>query len=80
MGIFDFILDPQELIYKTNASAYDGQTFEEGATLFFKRSDGEVLENYSSTSDAVTITNMGSTPIDVSITAGIKFRPKKNLP
>lgn len=79
VGIFDFILDPQELIYKTNASAYDGQTFEEGATLFFKRSDGEVLENYSSTSDAVTITNTGSTPIDVAITAGITVQAKEEF-
>lgn len=76
IGIFDFILDPQELIYKTNASAYDGQTFEEGATLFFKRSDGEVPEDYSSTSDAVTISNTGSVPIDVVITAGITVEGK----
>lgn len=72
VGIFDFILDPQELIYQTDASAYEGQTFEEGATVFFKRSDGESLEDYNSTSDAVTISNTGSAPIDVVITAGIK--------
>lgn len=71
VGIFDFILDPQELIYKTNASAYEGKLFEEGATLFFKRTEGEALVDYSSTSDAVTITNKGEAPIDVVITAGI---------
>ncbi|MEH2956636.1 hypothetical protein [Candidatus Merdisoma sp. JLR.KK006] len=76
IGIFDFILDPQELINKTNASAYDGQIFEEGATLFFKRSDSEALVDYSSTSDAVTITNNGSVPIDVVITAGITVLAK----
>lgn len=71
VGIFDFILDPQELIYKTNAAAYEGKLFEEGATLFFKRTEGEALVDYSSTSDAVTITNKGEAPIDVVITAGI---------
>lgn len=71
--IFDFILDPQELINKTNASAYvyEGKSFEEGATLFFKRSEDESVTDYSSTSDAVTITNKGSAPIDVVITASI---------
>jgi hypothetical protein len=71
VGIFDFILDPQELIYKTNAAAYEGKLFEEGATLFFKRMEGEALVDYSSTSDAVTITNKGEAPIDVVIAAGI---------
>lgn len=71
VGIFDFILDPQELINKTNAAAYEGKIFEEGATLFFKRSESESLVDYSSTSDAVTITNNGSTPVDIVITADI---------
>lgn len=71
VGIFDFILDPQELISKTNASAYDGKLFEEGATLFFKRSEGESLVDYSSTSDAVIIVNRGLVPVNVVITAGI---------
>lgn len=70
-GIFDFILDPQELISQTNASAYEGKTFEEGATLFFRRTDGEVEEDYSSTSDAVTITNHGPVPIEAVVTASI---------
>lgn len=76
--IFDFILDPQELINKTNASVsvYGGKSFEEGATLFFKRSEDESIADYSSTSDAVTITNKGTTPIDVVITAGITVTAK----
>ena len=74
--IFDFLLDPQELIYKTNASAYEGKLFEEGATLFFKRTEGESLVDYSSTSDAVTITNKGLTPVDVVITAGITVQAR----
>lgn len=71
VGIYDFIMDPQELICKTNPSVYEGKTFEEGATLFFKRSESDALVDYSSTSDAVTITNKGPVPVDVVITAGI---------
>lgn len=71
VGIFDFILDPQELINKTNASPYDGKIFEEGATLFFKRSEDEALVDYSSISDAVTIVNKGDTSVDIVITASI---------
>lgn len=64
---FDFIIDPQGLINKTNGAAYNGKTFEENSTLFFKRTDGKVKEDYSNTSDVMTITNMGSKDIDVSL-------------
>lgn len=64
---FDFIIDPQGLINKTNGAAYDGKTFEENSTLFFKRTDGGAGVDYSSTSDVITITNMGSNDIDVSL-------------
>ncbi len=69
--IFDFIMDPQELISKTEAAAYDGSRFEEGATLFFKRSDGESDEEYSSFSDVVRIMNAGTAAVNVSLTAYI---------
>lgn len=68
---FDFIIDPQRLINKTNGAAYEGKTFEENSTLFFKRTDGKVSEDYSSTSDVITITNMGSNAIDVSLNISI---------
>lgn len=64
---FDFIIDPQGLINKTKGAAYEGKTFEENSTLFFKRTDGKVREDYSSTSDVITITNKGSKAIDVSL-------------
>ncbi len=66
-GIFDFILDPQSLIDKTDAAAYNGRKFEHGSTLFFKRTDGKVKEDYSSASDFVTIVNKSSVPVDVSL-------------
>lgn len=66
-GIFDFILDPQGLINETKAAAYNGQTFEKGSTVFFRRMDGEAEEDYSSRSDAVTITNKSSMAVEVSL-------------
>lgn len=69
--VFDFIMDPQRLIEKTEAAAYDGSLFEEGATLFFKRSDGRTDREYSSSSDALTITNTGSQPVEVTLYASV---------
>lgn len=69
--VFDFIIDPQGLINKTNGAAYKGKKFEEDCTLFFKRSDGGVEEDYSSTSDAITITNKGSVAVKVSLNVSI---------
>ncbi len=71
VDFFDFILDPQELIYKTNAAAYGGKKFEEGATLFFQRFDGKAEEDYTSDSDAVLIANKGNGPVDVEVNASI---------
>lgn len=65
--MFNFIIDPQGLINKTEGAAYDGKSFEEGGTLFFERKDGDVKEDYSSTSDAITIENRSSMAIDVSV-------------
>lgn len=67
--VFDFIMDPQKLIEKTEAAAYDGGLFEEGATLFFRRSDGKTDKEYSSSSDALTIVNKGRLPVEVTLDA-----------
>jgi len=69
--VFDFIIDPQQLIQKTGAAAYNGSRFEEDATLFFKRSDGKAETEYSSSSDALTIVNQGETDITVILSASI---------
>ncbi len=70
-GIFDFVLDPQKLIEETNAAAYGGKTFEKGATVFFHRSDGHTAEEYSSSSDHVTIINRSTVPVDVEVDISI---------
>lgn len=64
---FDFIIDPLELINQTDGARYGGKSFEKGSTLFFRRTDGEAKEDYSSTSNPITITNKGSVPVDVSL-------------
>ncbi len=66
---FDFIMDPQQLITKTEAAAYGGSLFEEGATLFFRRSDGKSETEYSSYSDEVRIINAGTSAVNVSLSA-----------
>ena len=68
-SVFDFILDPQELIYRTNAARYGGGTVEEGATLLFRNSEGEY--DFSRYSDWMTITNQSTVSVLVTITAQI---------
>ncbi len=65
---YNFILDPQELIKATDAANYTGLTkanFEDGATVFFKNSDSK----YSSKSNALTATNLGSVDADITVEA-----------
>lgn len=66
-GVFDFIMDPQSLINETDAAAYDGLTFEEDSTVFFRRLDEGAEEDYSSMSDAVKIVNKSSMAVDVTL-------------
>lgn len=68
-SVFDFILDPQELIYRTNAARYGGGTVEEGATLLFRNSEGEY--DFSRYSDWMTITNQSTVSVLVTVTAQI---------
>lgn len=68
---FDFIMDPQELISRTDAAAYGGLSFEEGATLFFRRHEEGAGKAYSSLSDELVITNLGTADVEVEITAGV---------
>ncbi len=69
--VFDFIMDPQGLIGKTDGEAYGNLTFEERATLFFRRYDGRVEEDYSSASDALVITNTGTADVDIVLSVSI---------
>ena len=68
-SVFDFILDPQGLLYSTDAARYGGGRVEEGATLLFHNKEGEY--DFSRYSDWMTITNQSTVPVLVTITAQI---------
>lgn len=59
---FSYIMDPQELIKKTNAVKYGGATFSEG-NLFFKNED----MRYSNISNPIVITNHSLNKIEANI-------------
>lgn len=62
---FDFIMDPQRLITETNAAKYGGVSFEEGATLYFKNTDGDY--EYSHISDWLSIKSRSNIPVCVTV-------------
>lgn len=68
-SVFDFILDPQELLYKTDAARYGGGRVEEGATLLFHNEEGEY--DFSRRSDWLTVTNRSTVPVRVTVTAQV---------
>lgn len=68
-SVFDFILDPQGLLYKTDAARYGGGRVEEGATLLFRNEEGEY--DFSRRTDWLTVTNRSTVPVRVTVTAQI---------
>lgn len=70
-GCFDFIMDPQRLIEETNGAAYNGSSFEKGATVFFRRTDGRTEVNYSSSSDYMCVVNRSNVPVEVFVSVSI---------
>lgn len=71
---FNFIMDPQGLICRTDAARYGGEDFESDATLYFKNAEGEY--DYSHQSDWITVINRSSVPVIVTIEAEVeKFSP-----
>ena len=68
-SVFDFIMDPQGLLYATDAARYGGGRVEEGATLLFHNNEGEY--NFSGHSDWLTITNCSTVPVCVSVKAQV---------
>lgn len=74
----EFILDPEGLIDKTSQAAYSGKTFESGATLFFQNAAGGASD-FSATSDKMTITNMSSNKVDITLSAKITDADGVNL-
>lgn len=68
-SVFDFIMDPQELLYMTDAARYGGGRVEEGATLLFYNKEGEY--DFSKHSDWLTVTNRSTVPVQLTVTAQV---------
>lgn len=80
---FKFIIDPQQLISKTDAAAYGGKTaddFESGATVYFLNSgagnlmsdaSGSGTYDYSHISNKLAIVNKSTMAVSVSLEATI---------
>lgn len=68
-SVFDFILDPQELLYETDAVRYGGGVVEEDATLLFYNKEGAY--DFSQHSDWLTVTNRSTVPVRVTISAQV---------
>ena len=67
---FDFFIDPQGLIYETDAAKYGGGRVEEGANLLFHNHERDDYD-FSRYSDDLTVTNKSTVPVIVRITAKI---------
>lgn len=66
---FDFLIDPDNLIYLTDAAKYGGGKVEEGANILFKNTQGDYA--FSSKSDELVITNRSNIPVRLSIRAEV---------
>lgn len=64
---FDYILDPQGLVYQTDAARYGGGNVKENANVLFRNTEGEYT--FSDHSDKLTITNKSNIPLKVTISA-----------
>ena len=68
--VFDFIMDPQSVIEKTNAVRYEEGTHFEWNTLYFANMNEDgTLRGYSGMSDPLTITNRSTMGVDVTLEA-----------
>lgn len=68
---YDFILDPEKLITRSNGAAYS-ESFVTDKTMYFRNvNDKTDSKDYSDRSDYVTITNKGTMPVDATITAEV---------
>lgn len=70
---FNFTLDPEGLIAKTNEEKYGGgDKYQDDATVFFENAGaGDADATYSSTSDAITLTNKGTQLAKVTLKAAM---------
>ncbi|WP_155833294.1 hypothetical protein [Butyrivibrio sp. WCD3002] len=67
---FDYVIDPMQLIYATNAAKYGGGNVEEDANLLFRNKEGDY--DFSSRSDMLSVKNMGNVPAKFELIAEIE--------
>lgn len=65
--VFDFILDPEELIKTTSGSAYEGVTFGAYGTMYFKTG----ANKYDVNSQTLTAENKSSVDVNVTLQATV---------
>ncbi len=83
-AVFDFILDPDQLINATGAVKYGGKKFQENATVFFENKKEGAESEYSDTSDPLEIINKSTVSVNLTATltladtedVSIKDRPE----
>lgn len=82
-AVFDFIMDPDQLINATGAVKYGGKKFQEGATVFFENKNEERESDYSDTSDPLEIVNRSTVSVNLVVNVtltGIENMAVKNSP
>ena len=69
---FNFTLDPEGLIAKTNEAAHGGgDKYQDDATVFFANTGADGNQTYSNTSDTITLTNKGTKLAKVTLNASM---------
>lgn len=65
----DFFIDPEQLIYLTDAAAYGGGRVDSGATILFRNHDRDY--DFSRYSDRFEVLNQSEVPVKIIVTAQI---------
>lgn len=73
---FNYLLDPEGLIAKTNADRYDNKSFEPNQTVYFQNSN-DAAYNYSSRSNKLTVINKSTQ--DVNLTLDVNIEDAENI-
>ncbi|MCH5259078.1 MAG: hypothetical protein J1F18_04955 [Lachnospiraceae bacterium] len=73
-NVFNFFVDPNGLLEKTEYKRLAGKTaddFETGSTLFFTRTPSDTVKEFGKDSEKVTAKNMSSYDVNIEVSASI---------
>ena len=73
-NVFNFFVDPNGLLEKTEYKRLAGKTaddFETGSTLFFTRTPSDTVKEFGKDSEKVTAQNMSSYDVNIEVSASI---------